>query len=747
MAGGAIGNMTFGIGFKVRANELYKATKDIDILKVKTKGAGDEAVKASSKFHGLGKTLGIVGGIAAGTIVAGFTAVGAAAWKAGEQSRESVRIIKAGTGATGKDLDGLMKSYQNLGKAVPDDLGVVAKVLADVNTGTGATGKSLEDMSGKILSLNTLTGVSTDVMGVQMPRAMGAWGISAEHGGEMMDKLFYISQSTGVGVDTLTDQLIKFSGPLRQMGFDFDTSTAMLGKWAKEGVNTELVAGSLRIALGKMASAGIKDTQGALNNAIKKIKEAKSAGEATALAMEAFGAKAGPDMADTIREGRFELGNLVQDMRNSKGIIDNTYNDSMTFGDKLGVLKNKIMVSLGPLGDKLAATVEKAFPFIESLFDSMASKIEGALPSIEKFFSTAANVIGIVLKDVGIAINFFKENIDYVVPVLAVFAAGLLYGLAPALWATAAAGWGVMAPFLPLIAVVLAVAAAVVGVIYVIKNWGAITNWLAAKWTAFKTWIANIFNGIMDFFREWGSTILVVLGGPVVWVVALVIKYWDQIKSYTVAIFTGIWTSLVNIWNNIVNAVKNAGNNVLSAITGVWDQIKTTADNLWNGIANGVSGMWTGIKNFFIDGINWVIKKINGLIGSLNSAMNVELPDWMGGGQLGITVPTIPLIDGSHRSGLDRVPFDGYIAELHKDERVLTAAENKDYRSPQTSPARPAPARSSGANKLEVTVNVKVDGGSMDNRQTSSLTAELKRIMQDVIEEAMRRGDLGEGVV
>lgn len=29
-------------------------------------------------------------------------------------------------------------------------------------------------------------------------------------------------------------------------------------------------------------------------------------------------------------------------------------------------------------------------------------------------------------------------------------------------------------------------------------------------------------------------------------------------------------------------------------------------------------------------------------------------------------------IDGSHRNGLDRVPFDGYIAELHKDERVLT---------------------------------------------------------------------------
>lgn len=37
-------------------------------------------------------------------------------------------------------------------------------------------------------------------------------------------------------------------------------------------------------------------------------------------------------------------------------------------------------------------------------------------------------------------------------------------------------------------------------------------------------------------------------------------------------------------------------------------------------------------------------------------------------------------IDGSHAGGLERVPFDGYRAELHKDERVLTAKEANEYR-------------------------------------------------------------------
>lgn len=37
-------------------------------------------------------------------------------------------------------------------------------------------------------------------------------------------------------------------------------------------------------------------------------------------------------------------------------------------------------------------------------------------------------------------------------------------------------------------------------------------------------------------------------------------------------------------------------------------------------------------------------------------------------------------IDGSHLTGLERVPFNGYRAELHQDEMVLTAKEANEYR-------------------------------------------------------------------
>ena len=36
-------------------------------------------------------------------------------------------------------------------------------------------------------------------------------------------------------------------------------------------------------------------------------------------------------------------------------------------------------------------------------------------------------------------------------------------------------------------------------------------------------------------------------------------------------------------------------------------------------------------------------------------------------------------VNGSHANGLANVPFDGYLAELHQGERVLTKNENSEY--------------------------------------------------------------------
>lgn len=71
--------------------------------------------------------------------------------------------------------------------------------------------------------------------------------------------------------------------------------------------------------------------------------------------------------------------------------------------------------------------------------------------------------------------------------------------------------------------------------------------------------------------------------------------------------------------------------------------------------------------------------QVTGLIDINESVLTVaqaiaDLTTVMNGGTVGGAS-----VDGSHAAGLANVPFDGYIAELHKGERVLTAGESKEY--------------------------------------------------------------------
>lgn len=51
--------------------------------------------------------------------------------------------------------------------------------------------------------------------------------------------------------------------------------------------------------------------------------------------------------------------------------------------------------------------------------------------------------------------------------------------------------------------------------------------------------------------------------------------------------------------------------------------------------------------------------------------------------------PKTDYVHGSHKNGLARVPYDGYIAELHAEEGVLTAGENDFYHRLMNTPTQP----------------------------------------------------------
>ncbi|MEA0552962.1 hypothetical protein U1P98_04460 [Lysinibacillus irui] len=119
-----------------------------------------------------------------------------------------------------------------------------------------------------------------------------------------------------------------------------------------------------------------------------------------------------------------------------------------------------------------------------------------------------------------------------------------------------------------------------------------------------------------------------------------------------------------------------------------WETVKTKAIQLWQVIDNNpiLSFLAGPIKGLISAGItiykNWdtITSNFNKF---KNAITNFKVPKWVSsiGSTIGKAAGAVGnFISGSHATGLERVPYDGYVAELHKDESVLTANQSNMLR-------------------------------------------------------------------
>jgi phage-related minor tail protein len=109
-----------------------------------------------------------------------------------------------------------------------------------------------------------------------------------------------------------------------------------------------------------------------------------------------------------------------------------------------------------------------------------------------------------------------------------------------------------------------------------------------------------------------------------------------------------------------------------------WDTIKQKATEIFGAIGDFIGGIFQGLVGTIQNFIDWVATAIGKVKEFFSAKSEAEggLPN-----DSGITSGLKKYIDGSHANGLANVPYNGYLAELHKGERVLTAEENKRYDS------------------------------------------------------------------
>ena len=360
---------------------------------------GKAIEQAQKKISGL-KVKALAVGAAVGGIA---VATGKAVIEAGKYMKDlgasfddAADAIRIGTGATGDALDGLLDDFDAVYKSVPTTMEDASKAIADYNTRLGLTGPQLQEISKQAIQVSDMLGDDLGSVIEESSQAFQQWNIDADDMGGAMDYIFKVSQSTGMGFTDLMADMQKFGPQLQEMGYSFETASALMGQLDKAGVNTDEVLGAMKKSVATLAKEGISASDG-LAMYYEKIKNAGTAAEAASIASEIFGTRAGSTMASAIRDGSLAVADLTAELQENGETIAGAADDTYDFAERLQVMKQGLEVALKPMANTVFDGLNKFMPTLQKLMEQItpviSKAVEAAAPFVDEFLSSLLPVI------------------------------------------------------------------------------------------------------------------------------------------------------------------------------------------------------------------------------------------------------------------------------------------------------------------------------------------------------------------
>lgn len=354
--------------------QVDKFSDSLDGLQKEEKETDDETEKTTT--GGLQAFSVALGNLAANIItdvIKKLGDMGKAAVDAFEQFDAGRDALIKATGATGEAANELTATFSDVAKSIGGDLGDIGAAIGEVNTRFGYTGDELSKVSQDFMKFSDITGVDAVAAVQGISKALAGAGMPAEDYAQLLDKVAAAAQASGISADTLTDGLSKYGAQMRAVGYNTDDTIALLSQFEKSGINTETALTGLRKATANWAKDG-KDAKTELQGLIKEIKEAPDSADAAGAAVEVFGAKAGTELADAIRSGRFEFDDFSKVVSESSGTVGRTFDETQSGIDKIKLAAQGLSVTFGEAAGKL---VEQFAPGIENIINLFTKVISG----------------------------------------------------------------------------------------------------------------------------------------------------------------------------------------------------------------------------------------------------------------------------------------------------------------------------------------------------------------------------------
>lgn len=268
--------------------------------------------------------------------MAGFAAIGAAAYSAAIKFEDASNTIRRTTGATGDKLKELEGVFQSLYVTSAKSADVIAGALSKVAVETRLHGPALEALTRQYLAFAKVTGSDVQQAVQGNLDLFKNWNVAASDQAAAMDTLYRVQQLTGISTEKLTSGMREAGPALRTMGFSFAETAALLGTFEEKGVNAGEVMSTLSRIMARFAKS-TDDPKAALLSLIEHIKNAASQTDALGLAAGA-GGRPGAGLVlfvDTIRRGAFDTKALNDELAKSTDTVGQAAKDITTLRETL----------------------------------------------------------------------------------------------------------------------------------------------------------------------------------------------------------------------------------------------------------------------------------------------------------------------------------------------------------------------------------------------------------------------------
>ncbi|EPC8407730.1 phage tail tape measure protein [Bacillus thuringiensis] len=524
----------------------------------------------------------------------------------------SQRKIQASLGLTGKGAENLQKiAVDTWKKGFGENLEEVDNALIKVYQNMrDVPHEELQGASENVLTLAKVYDVDLNEATRGAGQLMSQFGLSTQ---ETFDLLAAGAQAGLNYSDELFDNLSEYAPLFKQAGFSANEMFTILANGTKDGAYNLDYINDTVAEFGKKVQDGSKGTADAFAGLSKETQGVwKAFNDGKATAADVFKAVIGDlgSMDDKVKQNQIGVGLFA------------TRWEDMGAAAVLGL--TDVNGGLGDVNGRMDEMKKLQEESLGQQFQKALRETQAALePLGKKFAELAKDILPPIVDGVKAVMDWFSKLSEADQTLLIVMGAlsTAFIILTPIVAALAVSFGALNLAFLPVIATIAAVSLVITGIIMLIKNWGAITDWLSEKWSQFKEWFGELWAGIVQACSDGWSATVDYFSGAWSDFLNMVNEFFEPIGQFFTDLWTGISDTASEIWTGITDYFSESWSSFIELADSMLSPLGEFFSGLWAGIVETATSIWDQLKTAWQETWNTIVTVLDPIISLISTVL------------------------------------------------------------------------------------------------------------------------------